>query len=211
MKYPRTFHLPWSQGNTADDIKLIDLHHFKDKMLIYTEKLDGENTVMSRDTIHARSEDGDYNAPWQTYVKSLWASIRHTIPEDMYICGENMYAVHSIEYQELNSHFYVFMIIRDNKVLSWPETVVWCINLGLTPVPLITMTKGIQDLSIPKQSEYGTICEGYVVRNYEEFPVDLFGWNVAKCVRENHVQTDEHWTKNWKKAEVKTNINDQED
>lgn len=206
MKYPRTPHLPWSQGGTADDIRLADLSKFTAKRYIYTEKLDGECTVISRDAIHARSEDGDYNAPWQTYVKGLWAGIKYHIPEGMYICGENMYAVHSIEYSELNSYFYVFSIIRNGVVLSWPETVAWCVNLGLTPAPYITMTNGVKELSIPSKSKYGPTCEGYVVRNYDSFSLENFSTNVAKCVRFNHVQTDEHWTKNWHKAIILEDI-----
>jgi hypothetical protein len=47
---------------------------------------------------------------------------------------------------------------------------------------------------------YGDTREGVVIRNAGEFPVDEFSNNVCKWVRPNHVQTDEHWTKNWKKA-----------
>jgi hypothetical protein len=35
--------------------------------------------------------------------------------------------------------------------------------------------------------------EGYVVRVYDEFKYDDFNTHVAKYVRENHVQTSQHW------------------
>lgn len=37
--------------------------------------------------------------------------------------------------------------------------------------------------------------EGYVVRLAESFHYDDFQNSVAKFVRKNHVQTNEHWTK----------------
>ena len=46
--------------------------------------------------------------------------------------------------------------------------------------------------------------EGVVVRRVHEFGADDFSKNVVKYVRENHVQTDEHWTKNWKRAKLIT-------
>ena len=49
---------------------------------------------------------------------------------------------------------------------------------------------------------YGDIREGVVVRLTSSFPIDDFKYYVCKWVRPNHVQTDEHWTRNWKKAEL---------
>ena len=44
--------------------------------------------------------------------------------------------------------------------------------------------------------------EGFVVRNVDSFAYEDFSKNVAKYVRKNHVQTDEHWTKNWQPNKV---------
>ncbi len=200
MKYFRTPHLPWSVGGTADDVRLIDVSHFDGKNLVYTEKLDGECTVMSRDSIHARSEDSRYNAPWQTIIKNdVWVPIKHDIPEGMFICGENVYAKHSIEYDNLTSYFYVFGIVYFDTVLSWKETQEWISLFSLHTVPIlkVSLDKKVENIGIPKYSWVGTQCEGYVVRNIEAFNTLDFNKNVAKCVRENHVQTDEHWTNTW--------------
>lgn len=151
MKWMRTPHLPWSQGGSADDIRLINVSHLSNKRLITTEKLDGENTIMSRDSIHARSEDSRYNAPWQTIIKNdVWAPIKHDIPEGMFICGENVYAEHSISYTNLTSFFYVFGIVYNEIVLSWQETQEWTWLLGLELVPVIHIGKLIKDFKIPK-------------------------------------------------------------
>jgi len=159
------------------------------------------NCVMSREFIHARSEEG-YGKPWQTHVKSQWANFRYEIPEGMEICGENMYAVHSIEYDKLSSYFYIFGIVYNGSFLSWKETNEWCQLLGLPIVPTIFIGKLIVNMPIPEKSAFGGICEGYVARNIDSFKVEDFSGNVAKCVRMNHVQSDIHWTKTWKQAKL---------
>lgn len=67
VKYPRTFHLPYSLTLTDDDKRLESDGHFKlfDEVVV-TEKMDGENTTVYQDgRIHARSLDGDSH-PWQS-------------------------------------------------------------------------------------------------------------------------------------------------
>jgi hypothetical protein len=44
--------------------------------------------------------------------------------------------------------------------------------------------------------------EGLVVRLAREFTTAEFAESVFKWVRHNHVQTDEHWTKNWQRAKL---------
>lgn len=44
--------------------------------------------------------------------------------------------------------------------------------------------------------------EGVVTRNIGEYPVSEFARNVFKYVRKGHVKTDEHWTRNWKRARL---------
>jgi hypothetical protein len=51
-------------------------------------------------------------------------------------------------------------------------------------------------------STYGNTKEGVVIRLANEFDGEDFPNYVCKYVRANHVQTDEHWTRNWKKAEL---------
>ena len=44
------------------------------------------------------------------------------------------------------------------------------------------------------------VVEGVVVRSAGLFHSDDFSKNVMKFVRKDHVQTDTHWQRNWKKA-----------
>jgi hypothetical protein len=70
-KYPRTFHLPWSLGATSDDKVVPSVSHFEGRQVVVTEKMDGENTTLYRDHIHARSLDskGGEDRAW---VKQFW-------------------------------------------------------------------------------------------------------------------------------------------
>lgn len=52
VKYPRTYHVPTSHLS-KDDKKIQNYEHFRGKRVIVTEKLDGENTTMYNDYIHA--------------------------------------------------------------------------------------------------------------------------------------------------------------
>ena len=56
-KYPRTYHLPYSPGTTSDDRILHGewFKHYEGKEIVITEKLDGENTAMTRDDVYART------------------------------------------------------------------------------------------------------------------------------------------------------------
>ena len=38
QKYPRTLHLPWSEGATNDDKILKSVEHFEGKQVVITEK-----------------------------------------------------------------------------------------------------------------------------------------------------------------------------
>lgn len=205
VKYPRTHHLPWSPGLTKDDrvMEYVKDHRYGKTVrlpldglaVVVTEKMDGENTTMYRDGLHARSIDGR-NHPSRNWVKNLHASIKHEIPDGWRICGENLYAKHSIHYTSLPSYFMVFSIWDERNVcLGWEDTKAYADILGLATVREIYTgifdEQKIRALMTPGKEPEGT--EGYVVRSYTEFPYSQFRFKVAKYVRENHVQTHGHW------------------
>ena len=70
VHYPRTPHLPWSPGVSADDVRAADLAGLAGREVVVTEKLDGENTTLYRDGLHARSLDSAHH-PSRAWVKSL--------------------------------------------------------------------------------------------------------------------------------------------
>lgn len=193
-KYPRTPHLSFSPGVGKDDFKLDRDHLFADCQIVVTEKLDGENTTLYRDYIHSRSLDSRHH-PSRAWVKALQASIGYDIPPGWRICGENLYARHSIAYQNLSSYFYLFSIWdRDNYCLSWAQTQEWAQILDLELPKVIY--QGLWDEARIKaiaNNLDSSICEGFVVRKVKQFHYNDFAQNTAKWVRPHHVQTDEHW------------------
>ena len=196
VKYGRTNHLPWSPGITDDDRVLKDTGNFYGREVVITLKLDGENTNMYRDHIHARSIDsrGGEDRAW---VKNFWSSICYEIPEGWRICGENMWAEHSIHYDNLKSYFYGFSIWNErNECLSWDETLEWFELLGITPAPVlfrgIFIEKYIRELHLDLNMDFQK-DEGYVVRVADKFTYGEFKSSVAKFVRAGHVMTSKHW------------------
>ncbi|WNZ09251.1 RNA ligase family protein [Streptomyces sp. 11x1] len=190
--YPRTRHLPWSPGATADDLRVTDLSGLRGREVVVTEKLDGENTTLYADGLHARSLDSAHH-PSRTWVKALQARIGHAVPAGWRVCGENMFARHSLAYDDLDSFFYGFSVWdADGRCLGWDRTVDLLRGLGI-PVPRV-LWRGVFDekalralrLDLGRQ-------EGYVVRVVDGFAADEFGARVAKWVRAGHVRTDTHW------------------
>jgi len=205
IKYPRTKHLPWSEGITDDDKVMTneevcwfegcEFPSSTKREVVVTIKYDGENTSLYNDHTHARSVDSRHHAS-RDWLKNFWSSFRYQIPDGWRVCGENMYAQHSIHYDNLPSYFLGFSVWNENNIcLSWPKTLAWFDTLGITPVE--TIYQGEYDVRLIHKigchyiEEEG--AEGYVIRPVDCFHYDDFGKRVAKCVRKDHVQTDKHW------------------
>jgi len=195
VKYPRTFHLPWSPGVGKDDRVLRDASCFAGKEVVATEKIDGENTTLYRDHIHARSIDSGSH-PSRGWVKAFHASIAAEIPDGWRVCGENMYAVHTLKYKGLPSYFAGFSVWNSrNECLPWNETLEWFALLSI--VPAHVLWRGIYDekaiREIGEKSLDLTRQEGYVLRTTAGFRYWKFRENVAKYVRAGHVGEASHW------------------
>lgn len=199
VKYPRTYHLPWSPSYTKDDRILEDVNLFLNHRVIVTVKMDGENTTIYDDYIHARSLDSD-NHMSRDWVKNLQGHIGYNIPDGWRVCGENLYAKHSIHYENLDDYFQVISIWNEkNECLSWDETKIYCELLGLKTVPVIYdglwNINNINDTYDKYKINNKDEVEGYVVRIADSFPYGYFRRYVAKFVRDGHVQDVVH---NWK-------------
>lgn len=191
-KYPKTMHLPWSLALQNDDKMIESLSHLESCTdVVVTMKMDGENTAMTKNKIHARSLDSRHH-PSRNWVKALHGTISRDIPEGYKFFGENLYAVHSIKYDNLKSYFYLFHVLKDDKFLAWDEVKDWASLLGLETVPEIY--RGKWDDAFLKNMPLNTEKdEGFVVRDAGVIPFEKFDEYTAKWVRSGHVQTDEHW------------------
>jgi hypothetical protein len=191
VKYSRTPHLPWSPGRGADDLTLTTVTGLVGHEVVVTEKLDGENTSMYDDGLHARSLDSGHHAS-RSWVKALHARIRGQLPPGRRICGENMYARHSLPYDNLVSWFYGFSVWDAERCLDWDSTTGVLASLGIPTPP--TLWRGLFDEVALRALRIDPVTqEGYVVRTVDGFDLDGFGDHVAKWVRSGHVQTSEHW------------------
>jgi len=149
------------------------------------------NSSLARTYMHARSLDSA-NHPSRNWLKALHGTIKHELPENFIICGENCYAEHSIHYSNLPTYFFVFNIWERSRRLSWDNMVEYCNILGLQTVPVlwrgiwdITKVREITDaLDTSKQ-------EGVVIQVTRSVAASEWKKCSAKFVRKGHVQTDD--------------------
>ena len=206
VRYPRTFHLPYSPGMNDSDRALKDVSCFDAKDVVVTLKMDGENTTMYRDGIHARSVEGTSH-PSQAYVRNLQAKIASYIPLGARLIVENLYAVHSIAYTDLENYVYVIGYWNERNICaSWDQTreIAEIIELPIVeeiyrgPFDQLTIAQAF--------APYSASHEGFVVRDSGEFPASAFRTSVAKWVRKNHVQPNHHnWRTGWYESESSVN------
>lgn len=216
MKYPRTYHLPYSPGATKDDKKLQDswFDNYKGKEIVITEKLDGENIHMTQKDCYARSDGAPTRSPWSRNIwdpnVGLYWKLKSLIGPNETIFGENLYGEHSIHYGNLDSYFHLFAATDEFNWYSWDDVKGFAKIMNIPHVPelwrgMIYKEKDLEELVnkfVSYPSIYGDNREGVVVRITKSFPIEDFSKYVCKWVRPNHVQTDEHWTRNWKRAEL---------
>jgi hypothetical protein len=223
-KYGRTYHFDFSLGTTSDDRINRDWREEIQAFptILHTEKMDGENTCLSPLGVFARSHAAPTLHSWADHLKVKHSMMVNDLKGmNLEIFGENLYAVHSIIYPRLESHFYVFGVRVLDKWLSWEETKYYAEIFDLPVVPELgsqstkypeLIKQGVLDLA-SQESVFGSlqngttpplVCtrEGVVSRNPNEYGVEDFAKNVFKYVRANHVQTDAHWSKTITRARL---------
>lgn len=123
----------------------------------------------------------------------------------------------TVPYDDERAYFQIFGVYDTtlNLWLSWPEVEQVADHLGFPTTPVIykeddsdvatfeTKHEARQELIKYARSVIDNGGEGIVVRSKFPFHYAQFGRRVGKYVRENHVQTDEHWSH---KKTVKNNI-----
>lgn len=197
VKYPRTYHLPWSPGMNSDDRQMTHVDRLIGRRVIVTEKMDGECTTCYSDYIHARSVTSGGH-PSRDWVKSWHAMRAHDIPLGWRVTLENVFAKHSIEYSDLDTFAYIYGVWNEhNQLIDWDEVVEWSNLLGAVTVPVIYDGLFDRHAIDAAYAEYKKTLtresEGYVLRLAREVNYGEFRSCVGKYVRANHVQTVQHW------------------
>ena len=203
IKYPSTLYFSFSPDN--DTSEYFDSKYFIDCPVIITIKMDGSNVSLTREKISARNGDSAFH-PSFDMLKSLHSVIKHSIPDNIQIFGEWLYARHSIHYKDhisLEDYLQVFAVYDTNtrEFLDWKSTQEIATMIGCITVPVICYNE-IFNKQIMFITEVSSIAEelinqgheGIVVRSCFSFHYGEFSKRIAKVVRPNHVQTSKHWS-----------------
>lgn len=206
-KYPRTFHLPYSPKRGSDDKVLIDDSNFEDEHIVVMEKMDGENTTIYSNHLHARSLDSikDESHRWlERFRNTILTQLNQfdSFDDNWRICGENLFYKHTIFYQDLESIFLGYSIWLEseeqNESLSWFETTHVFDKLGVSYPAIIY--EGVYDKKaiLENFEEYknkkNRQVEGFVIRLKESFSYQDFSKSVAKYVCEDfEITSNKHW------------------
>ena len=218
IKYPRTLHLSCSPGKTQDDktCDTADIQKLIDDGVdfVITSKLDGGNCALKSDGVFARSHAAPTYCTTFDYVKNVhyYANLPLIQDDGLVVFGENLFAIHSIEYTNLKDYFYMFGVVlqETETFVDWDTLLDYAEKMRMPVVPVVYEGK-IESLEwlenfinqqMESESALGGEQEGFVVRVRSAFSVDEFGSKVFKWVRRNHISTDEHWRKNWKQAKL---------
>ena len=179
-----------------------------------TEKLDGSNILLHAGKVYGRSVSNPSEAKWTAMVKKHHAW--KVVEPDVYLYGEDIYGVHSILYEPVpeDQTFYAFAL-RDSTGAFAPFAELECYAerhaIPVVPVLFRGVFRSIADLrsflerAHDEPSVLGGEREGVVMRRASGFPESRFSCNVCKSVRAGHVQSDEHWTRNWKACKITHN------
>lgn len=192
-KYPRSYHLNYSQKSSADDKRHESDAHFIGKDIVVTLKMDGENSTVYNNTIHARSLDSGTDTEDRKWLDALRISkIEGNMPDSYRICGENLFYKHTVAYDNLESMFYAFSIWDGDTCLSWEETKLWCGMLGISIVPVIYEGVYNKNLILDEFKKYKG-SEGFVIRLKDEFDIKDFKESLSKYVSDSFVLPSNHW------------------
>lgn len=204
-RYPSTPYMGISPTVDSNS-EVTDLSRLWGNPLVLTVKMDGSNISLTRDVVTARNGTHAIH-PSFSPLKALHQQFRHQIPEDLRLCGEWLWARHSIHYQgelALRDYLQIFGVFHMGyrMFLSWQETEDVCTGLGLTLVPVVatySSTEAPWKVLLEVSKEADEVIkkgqEGVVLRSQNPFYWGEFGLYTAKYVRPNHVQTDKHWSK----------------
>ncbi|MDE0447604.1 MAG: RNA ligase family protein [Spirochaetaceae bacterium] len=210
-KYPRTPYWPDSPTKARDGDTLTDPERFVGRAVVVTEKLDGSNTLLHRGDVYARSVSAPAAAKWLGMVRKHHAW-KVTEP-DVFLYGEDIYGVHSIEYDPVpeDRTFYAFALrLEDGSFGSFHEMTEYATTRAIPVVPVLfegtfDSVRQVRDFvsqAHAQPSALGGEREGVVLHIAAGFPAADFQGNVCKSVRVGHVQSDEHWSKRWRACRI---------
>ena len=74
-------------------------------------------------------------------IKQLAAEISYSVPDNIQLFGENMFGIHSIEYDGLSSFFYLFAALENGSDwLAWDRVTELGNEIGVPTAPVFYRT-----------------------------------------------------------------------
>ena len=201
---PSTLYWPWSPSIGRGDDVHADPDRFVGEDVVVTEKLDGGNTLLHAGKVYARSVSAPSEGKWMAMVKKHHAW--KVNEPDVWLYGEDIYGVHSIEYESVAEHetFYAFALRDDDGAFAaFAEVEAYAKQREIPVVPVLFRGRfrSVAEISAFMEQAHGEPSmlggerEGVVMRLARGFAAVEFQDNVCKSVRPGHVQSDEHWTR----------------
>ena len=210
-KYPKTPYWPWSPSVGRDDGVHPEPARFVGDTVVVTEKLDGGNVLLHAGEVYGRSMAAPSEGKWMAMVKKHHAW--KVGDPDVFLYGEDIYGVHSIAYEPVpeDETFYAFALRNGEGVFaSFAELEAYASERNIPVVPVlfkgrfgsIDKLRAFVERAHGEPSVLGGEREGVVLRRARGYAAREFASNVCKSVRAGHVNTDEHWTRNWRRCRI---------
>ena len=88
--------------------------------------------------VYARTTNSEATHSSFGPIKQLAAQVSYLLPGNVQLFGENMFGVHSIEYDGLSSFFYIFAVLEEGRDWwSWDKVVQLADEIGVPTVPVV--------------------------------------------------------------------------
>lgn len=187
-KYPKTPHLPWSSVSDPKDTILYTYKELVGEEIVITEKLDGENCIITKNDIILK--DRDIKRDIDKKLLEIAYQIQKSISEYDTIVLESMFHSLSINYDKLERSVYGISYWKEDLCLSWENTTTFFNAIDVITPPILYNgswnNKVIIDLN--HRINNSDSMEGYVVRIKKEFKKKDFDKSIAKYVKPFFVQ-----------------------
>lgn len=119
VKYPRTFHVPFSQSVSKDDKVLNDMSMFEGQQVVITVKLDGENCLEENTII--TTEDGDKTIRWCCETKYKGKVLCYNVETEL----EEWCKITNWFVYEKSNDWYEIILENDIKIIITENQYVW--------------------------------------------------------------------------------------
>lgn len=203
VKYPST---PYLDISPSQDCELIlPVRAFVGVPIVVTVKMDGSNVVLTEEKMAARNGK-TASHPSFSMLKARHYELAKGTPAGIQVFGEWLYAKHSIHYtgkMALSNLLQVFAAYdwKRRCWMPWGGVKKVAESMGVPTAPILG------EMCLASEGKLAALLagmaakvidqghEGIVVRNVYPFHYGQFARYVAKYVRPNHVQTDDHWSR----------------